>query len=115
MSARTPGRIGDPRQPGRHSTSLNLSSAGVEKRWEMSIWSALRMLTAKCSERLKAEQLRDARAIDHSSPLIKSLVVLSIAKCWAVKPLYGAICCSAHEAAAFCQRAATPPQGQRMN
>src|SRR5689334_950087 len=64
-SARTPGRVGEPRQPGCHSTSLNLASAGVEKRWDMSIWSASRMLTAKCPECLKAEQLRDARAIDH--------------------------------------------------
>jgi hypothetical protein len=47
-----------------------------------------------------------------SSPLIKSVVVLRIARCWAAKSRYGPICCVAHEAAAFCQRAANLDFGQ---
>jgi hypothetical protein len=51
------------------------------------------------------ERDRNDAYLQRNSPLIKSVVVLSIAKCWAAKLLYRAICCVAYEAAAFCQRA----------
>src|SRR6516225_1052470 len=65
--ANTFGRIGEPRTPGRQSTPSNLFSAGVANRCEYSTCSTARILTAKCFAFLKAAELREVCAIDHST------------------------------------------------
>src|SRR6516164_10400909 len=65
--ANTLGRIGEPRTPGRQSTPSNLFSAGRANRCEYSTCSTARILTAKCFTSLKAAELREMCAIDHST------------------------------------------------
>src|SRR6516225_4084917 len=60
-------RIGEPRTPGRQSTPSNLFSAGRANRCEYSTCSTARILTAKCFAFLKAAELREVRAMDHST------------------------------------------------
>src|SRR6516164_3490504 len=65
--ANTFGRIGEPKTPGRQSTPSNLFSAGVANRCEYSTCSTARILTAKCFAFLKAAELREVCAMDHST------------------------------------------------
>src|SRR5215210_4567328 len=62
----------------------------------------------KCSNLVVRPELRVDRAAvgTANSPLIKSAVVLGTATGWAASLLITALCCAAHRAAAFCQRAA---------
>ena len=68
--------------------------------------SAVSRLVSRLEDRLGVRLFsRSSRQVALTSPLTKSVVVLSATKCCAAKLLCDATCCVSHGAAAFYQRA----------